>query len=75
MLKTENASSGVANFQFSTFQDFLLGNVQSYSQNSRDTVPDLHYWNFEAYVQDDWKLTNQLTINVGLRYSYFPSPG
>jgi hypothetical protein len=73
-LKTENASSGVANFLFADFPSFLLGNVQTYSQNSRDTIPDLRYWNFEAYVQDDWKLTNQLTLNLGLRYSYFPSP-
>jgi Carboxypeptidase regulatory-like domain/TonB-dependent Receptor Plug Domain len=74
MLKTENASSGVANFLFADFPSFLLGNVQTYSQSSRDTIPDLHYWNFEAFAQDDWKLTNQLTINLGLRYSYFPSP-
>ncbi|HEY3990892.1 MAG TPA: TonB-dependent receptor [Acidobacteriaceae bacterium] len=75
MLKTENASSGAASFLFASFPDFLLGNVQTYSQSSRDTIPDLHYVNFEAFVQDDWKLTNQLTINLGLRYSYFPSPG
>ena len=74
MLKTENASSGFATFLFADFPSFLLGNVQTYSQSSRDTIPDLHYWNFEAYAQDDWKLTNQLTINLGLRYSYFPSP-
>jgi Carboxypeptidase regulatory-like domain/TonB-dependent Receptor Plug Domain len=74
MLKTENASSGFANFLFADFQSFLLGNVTTYTQNNRDTVPDLHYWNFEAYVQDDWRLTNRLTINAGLRYSYFPSP-
>lgn len=74
MLKTENASSGAASFLFASFPDFLLGNVQTYSQSSRDTVPDLHYWNFEVFAQDDWKLTNQLTINLGLRYSYFPSP-
>jgi len=74
MLKTENASSGAASFQFDTFPDFLLGNVHTYTQASRDTVPDLHYFNVEAYVQDDWKLTNRLTFNAGVRYSYFPSP-
>ena len=30
--------------------------------------------NFEAYVQDDWKVTPRLTLNLGVRYSYFPSP-
>src|SRR5581483_6888950 len=67
MLKTENASSGVANFEFASFSDFLLGNVYSYTQANRDMVPDLHYFNFEAYVQDDWRVTNRLTLNLGLR--------
>ena len=74
MLKTENASSGAPLFRFASFPDFLLGNVQTYSQSSRDTVPDLHYLNVEAFVQDDWKLTSRLTVNAGLRYSFFPSP-
>jgi Carboxypeptidase regulatory-like domain/TonB-dependent Receptor Plug Domain len=80
MVKTENASSGAATFTFSDlngnpeFANFLLGQADSYSQQSKDTTPYLHYVNFEAYVQDDWKVTPRLTLNLGVRYSYFPSP-
>jgi hypothetical protein len=80
MTKTENASSGLAQFNFDgangndPFANFLLGQAASYSQADKDTIPDLHYVNFEAYVQDDWKVTPRLTVNLGVRYSYFPSP-
>jgi Carboxypeptidase regulatory-like domain/TonB-dependent Receptor Plug Domain len=30
--------------------------------------------NFETYFNDDWKLTNRLTLNLGVRYSYLPWP-
>jgi Carboxypeptidase regulatory-like domain/TonB-dependent Receptor Plug Domain len=81
LTKTENATAGFATFDFSSavngndpFANFLLGQADSYSQPDKDTVPDLHYVNFEFYVQDDWKVTPRLTLNLGVRYSYFPSP-
>jgi hypothetical protein len=80
MTKTENASAGLASFSFDAangndpFANFLLGQAASYNQADKDTIPDLHYVNFEAYVQDDWKVTPHLTLNLGVRYSYFPSP-
>jgi hypothetical protein len=32
---------------------------------------------YNAFVQDTWRLSNQLTLNLGLRYEYqqFPQPG
>lgn len=75
MLKSENGAEGNASFNFNTWQDFLLGNAAVYTQASRDITPDLHYPNMETYAQDDWKLTKRLTVNLGVRYSYFPSPG
>jgi Carboxypeptidase regulatory-like domain len=75
MLKNEDGGGGNPNFQFSTWGDFLLGNVALYTQSSRDIVPDLQFWNTEAYVQDDWKATHRLTVNFGLRWTRFPAPG
>lgn len=74
MLKTENASAGAASFDFTSFGNFLLGDASEYTQASRDTIPDLHYFNLEGYLQDDWKVTPHLTVIFGLRYSFFPSP-
>ena len=81
MIKTENGTGGDASFSFGTgltgdvpFADFLLGNVQSYTQASRDTIPNLNFLNSEAYVNDDWKFTPRLTFNLGVRWSSFPSP-
>jgi Carboxypeptidase regulatory-like domain len=74
MLKTEDASEGNPNFDFNTWGDFLLGNASQYSQASRDIVPDLQFWNTEAFVQDDWKVTRRLNVALGLRWTRFPSP-
>jgi Carboxypeptidase regulatory-like domain len=74
MLKTENASEGNPNFYFNTWGDFLLGNASQYQQANRDIIPDLRFWNTEAYVQDDWKVNRRLNVNLGLRWTRFPSP-
>jgi hypothetical protein len=47
--------------------DFLLGYVQnvSTSQQQRDTITQNV---FNGFVQDDWKATARLTLNLGVRY-------
>ncbi|MGH9666844.1 MAG: hypothetical protein ACRD9L_20670, partial [Bryobacteraceae bacterium] len=52
--------------------DFLLGDVYqaSTSQQELDTIQQYIY---NAYVQDDWKASNKLTLNFGVRYE-LPMP-
>ena len=81
MRKTENAVNGTnGSFSFGNdygnpaFANFLLGNADGFSQASRDIIPDLHFPDVGAYVQDDWKLTRKFTLNLGLRYEYLGPP-
>ncbi len=51
----------------SSFASFLLGLVDSASRSSVATVA-YHTQDMSAYIQDDYKLTNKLTVSSGLRW-------
>jgi len=49
--------------------DAFLGYAsQTDIQNITDVKNTTWYW--AAFVQDDWRITNDLTVNLGLRYEY-----
>ena len=57
------------------FANFLIGNANSgFSQLSRDPVTDIKESLYEAFVQDNWKANRRLTLNLGVRYSYYGQP-
>lgn len=52
---------------------FLLGEVTG-GQQGYNPFFAYHSWNNGSYIQDDFKLTPKLTINIGLRYDYSSPP-
>jgi len=63
-------AAGNPNTTNDPFADALLGNYQSFSQQSADPVGHFRYNNTEAYINDNWKVTRNLSLEAGLRYQY-----
>jgi Carboxypeptidase regulatory-like domain/TonB dependent receptor/TonB-dependent Receptor Plug Domain len=50
--------------------DFLLGRPISAQGQSGDTASNYKSKFFGTYVQNDWRVTDRLTVNLGIRYEY-----
>lgn len=56
------------------WMNFLTGTVATFSQVQQDLTPFIRLHQFEAYAQDEWKVSRRVTVSYGVRYSYFPQP-
>jgi Carboxypeptidase regulatory-like domain len=69
---TEGNFSFNGSFTGNDFADFLLGDAQTYEE---DAVKSSGHWNnvsLAAYVQDNWRATHRLTLNLGVRWDIAP---
>jgi outer membrane receptor protein involved in Fe transport len=53
------------------FADFLLGFPQVTDRSVGRAEAFFRQNSYAGFVQDDWRVSNRLTLNVGLRYEYF----
>jgi outer membrane receptor protein involved in Fe transport len=53
------------------FADLLLGDIGGYTQEGDALKMHEEYKIYETYFQDDWHATKRLTLNLGLRFSFY----
>jgi len=77
-LRMDRAGANVARGQFTfngeitgnSVADFLIG-YAAQSQSPEGILPvEFRQHTYAGYVQDDWKASRKLTLNLGLRYDY-----
>ncbi len=57
------------------FANFLIGNANGgFSQASQAITANIQENLFEGYVQDNWKATPRLSLNLGVRYGFYGQP-
>jgi hypothetical protein len=55
-----------------SFSNALLGVINSYSEATARVNGDWYFSNLEFYLQDNWRVSKRLTIDLGLRLYHVP---
>ncbi len=53
------------------YADLLTGTLSGYSEANFNRVNDIGYTTFEGFVQDSWKVSKRLTLDLGIRLTHF----
>jgi hypothetical protein len=54
------------------FADYLLGYATAYNEAAFQATGQWNSSSFASYFQDNWRATNRLTLNLGLRWDGIP---
>ena len=50
------------------FADALIGNFRTFTQQSADPIGQFRFKDTEAYVNDSWRVSRRLSLELGVRY-------
>jgi hypothetical protein len=53
------------------YADMITGNLGDYQETNFNRINDISYNTYEFFVQDSWKATKRLTVELGMRFTHF----
>ena len=65
-------NSGAAPNNLNSYAQFLLGLPSQIQKGEQYILMTGREWQFGWYARDRWQATRKLTLNLGLRYEYYP---
>jgi len=71
ILGFDNSVNGGTDSTGNAYADLLLGDITSFTQQQAQIKMHNFYKIYEPYFQDDWHATPRLTLNLGIRFSFF----
>ncbi|HEX7086054.1 MAG TPA: TonB-dependent receptor [Vicinamibacterales bacterium] len=57
---------------YNQFSQFMLGLVSSASRSIQFELMTVREWQHGFYVRDRWTVSDKITLDLGLRYEYYP---
>jgi hypothetical protein len=65
------AESTILELRFRSPADFLANRVDNFDLNGEQAMLGARRWFLMPYFQDDWRVSDKLTLNLGVRYDYY----
>jgi hypothetical protein len=56
------------------YANALLGNYQTYQQATNRYIPKSYQYTLDFYMQDSWRVSKRLTVELGLRFDHMGAP-
>jgi Carboxypeptidase regulatory-like domain/TonB-dependent Receptor Plug Domain len=73
LIEVNDNPGGQARTTGNLWANIYTGRINQFQQSTFVPTGNFLGHNFEAYGQDSWKLRPNLTVEYGLRFSYFPN--